>query len=308
MIRALHLSGRAAASAAALLLFATLCLAQEMPPGYAGTESCALCHEDIANAFAKNRHAAVGKEKRRGWEARACESCHGPGLKHTETTSAEDIRNPAKLPPSQADSSCLSCHTMQPTQVGRVQGSHAQNQVACATCHSVHTPPQAAQNRAARLNAQCATCHISQRAAFNRPHGHRLNQNAIHCTDCHNPHGTQMTASLRLSTGGEPGCLNCHNDKRGPFVFEHAPVRLEGCNSCHEPHGSANPRMLTRPNMAQLCLECHSNIALPSGRTNTGALGGIPPAFHDQLNPRFRNCTLCHQRVHGSHINKALLR
>jgi hypothetical protein len=33
-------------------------------------------------------------------------------------------------------------------------------------------------------------------------------------------------------------CVKCHGDKRGPFTFEHAPVRLEGCGACHQPHGS----------------------------------------------------------------------
>jgi hypothetical protein len=25
----------------------------------------------------------------------------------------------------------------------------------------------------------------------------------------------------------EPGCFKCHADKRGPFVFEHAPVKTD---------------------------------------------------------------------------------
>jgi len=307
MTRTTPLSGRTP-WAPVLLFFFSLPAPSQQKPGYAGTESCQLCHEDIAKAFERNRHAAVEKDKRRGWEGRACESCHGPGAKHAESASADDIRNPGKLLPGQADPACLSCHTMQSTQVGRVHGSHGKNQVACASCHPVHAPPPQAANRNTRINTQCASCHISQRASFQRPHGHRLNQNAVSCADCHNPHGTQTAASLPLSTGGEPGCLTCHGDKRGPFAFEHAPVRLEGCQSCHEPHGSANPRMLTRPSVTQLCLECHSNIVLPGGATNTGALGGIPPAFHDLRSARFRNCTICHVKVHGSHVSRALLK
>ena len=65
------------------------------------------------------------------------------------------------------------------------------------------------------------------------------------CVDCHNPHGTFKPAMTQAFAANEPGCLNCHGDKRGPFTFEHGPVRFEGCASCHEPHGSANPRMLT---------------------------------------------------------------
>ena len=37
--------------------------------------------------------------------------------------------------------------------------------------------------------------------------------------------------------------------------------------------------------------------------------GVVPPAFHDDLtSPRFRNCTICHQKIHGSYIDRNLLR
>jgi len=104
----------------------------------------------------------------------------------------------------------------------------------------------------------------------------------------------------------EPGCLNCHADKRGPFSFEHAPVRFEGCASCHEPHGSANPRLLTRQEVRLTCLECHAN--LPAALRAGTVLGVVPPAFHDLLSPRYRNCTVCHQKIHGSYVDRNLLR
>ena len=31
-----------------------------------------------------------------------------------------------------------------------------------------------------------------------------------------------------------------------------------GCGSCHVPHGTANPRLLKRPVVFTLCLECHN--------------------------------------------------
>ena len=30
---------------------------------------------------------------------------------------------------------------------------------------------------------------------------------------------------MRTFAASEPGCFRCHGDKRGPFTFEHAPVR-----------------------------------------------------------------------------------
>src|SRR5690242_7660601 len=81
---------------------------------YVGSETCQACHEDVFNAFQKNPHHSVETNKKRGFENKACESCHGPGSKHAESTSAADIRNPGKLPPAQADKICLTCHLNQP--------------------------------------------------------------------------------------------------------------------------------------------------------------------------------------------------
>src|SRR5690348_14775833 len=124
---------QALAVAAAMIFSASFTAAQEPAPDnkpvtYAGSEACQMCHEDIYKAFQKNPHIAVEKDKKRGWETRSCESCHGPGSKHTESTSAADIRNPAKLTVAEADKGCLTCHLNQPTHVGRVQNSHARNQ------------------------------------------------------------------------------------------------------------------------------------------------------------------------------------
>src|ERR1051325_4492492 len=80
-----------------------------LPAGYAGSEMCGACHEDIAKAFAKNPHDTVETDSKRGWESRACEACHGPGQKHTESTSADDIRNPSKLNAAATGKICMTC-------------------------------------------------------------------------------------------------------------------------------------------------------------------------------------------------------
>ena len=289
---------------------------QPQPAGaaaYAGDESCQACHEDIFKAFSRNPHQVLGRAKSRGWEGKACESCHGPGARHAESVSADDIRNPAKLPAAESSGLCLKCHLQQPHQIHRIQSAHARNAVSCAGCHTVHNPGPGgtaagyAPRKPAAVNAQCAACHTGVWAEFQRPHAHRLAQGAMSCTDCHNPHGSLPGSSLKTVRGNEPACLGCHGDKRGPFVFEHAPVRLEGCRTCHEAHGSGNPHMLTRAQVHLVCLECHAN--LPSVPAVSGKpLGGIPPAIHDLRTARFRNCTICHVKVHGSYGNRALLR
>jgi DmsE family decaheme c-type cytochrome len=281
--------------------------AADVAPPYAGSTVCQACHEDIFNAFAKSPHHLVDGDTRRGFEGEACEACHGPGLKHTQSADAADIRNPSKLAAAAADKICLTCHLNTPTQVGRLQSSHAKDQVACTTCHKVHADggQSLVIRRASAINQLCAGCHANVWAQFQRPDHHKLPEGAMSCVDCHNPHGSIRPAMGQSFAANEPGCLRCHGDKRGPFTFEHGPVRFEGCGTCHEPHGSANPRMLARHDVRLVCLECHAN--LPTAN-KSGTIGVVPPSFHDLRSPRFQNCTVCHQKIHGSYADRDLLR
>ena len=83
------------------------------------------------------------------------------------------------------------------------------------------------------------------------------------------PHNTEQAQA------NEEPCLKCHIDKRGPFVFEHAAVRIDGCETCHNPHGSVNAKLLKRPVVFTMCLECHNGVG------KFGPLGGIPQPGSD---------------------------
>ena len=272
---------------------------------YVGSEVCQGCHEDIFNAFQKNPHQIVETDKERGWAMKACESCHGPGSKHAESLSAADIVNPARVKPAQADRICLTCHLNQPTNVGRINSSHAKNQVSCTACHSIHKngPYGLVAEEFVGVNQLCTKCHIAVWASFQKPYRHRLPEGAMSCVDCHNPHGSFLPGNIRTVNANEPGCMRCHGNLRGPFVFEHAPVKVEGCAACHQPHGSVNPRMLTRAQVQFVCLECHANLPGLAPPAN-GTIGTVPPALHDLRSPRFQNCTTCHQKIHGSYVDR----
>ena len=279
----------------AMWVFALAAMAQAPNPKW---ESCAACHEDLVNSFTKNRHAGAKQ---------ACDSCHGNTAKHAETADPAEIRNPRKMTGKAGEATCLACHKNQATHVGRVSSGHGRSEVACTSCHNVHASTQPAQPK--DRNAQCMGCHTEARAQFSKPFAHKVQQGQVNCVDCHNPHGTfqpKALASTARHGGNEPGCLKCHTDKRGPFRYEHTPVRIEACSTCHEPHGSVNPRMLTRSDVSQQCLECH--VALPVNTASRQVLGGIPPAFHNIRDPFYRNCTVCHTKIHGSHVSKALLK
>jgi DmsE family decaheme c-type cytochrome len=275
-----------------------------------GSQACQVCHEDVYKAFQKNPHAGVDKDAKRGWEGKACESCHGPGSLHAEAGDKNGIRNPAKISTGEADKACLGCHLNQPTHAGRIQGAHAKNQVGCASCHPVHKPAsgEMVARSATAVNKLCAGCHQPVWAEFQKPYKHKLPEGAMSCVDCHNPHGSILPSSIRTASSNDPSCLKCHGDKRGPFVYEHAGVRLEGCKSCHQPHGSANPRMLARHEVRFVCLECHANLPAVGAQAQGARVGVVPPALHDLRSQRYQNCTICHVKVHGSNVDKALMR
>jgi DmsE family decaheme c-type cytochrome len=271
---------------------------------YVGSETCQGCHEEMFGNFAKNPHHALETDKKRAWAGKTCEACHGPGSRHAESADAKDIRNPAKLPPAESEKVCLTCHLNTSAQAGHLASSHAKNQVACVSCHTMHkSSEELASRRAATINAKCAACHGSVWASFQRPFRHKLPEGAMSCVDCHDPHGKPVSTQARAVISNQANCFQCHGDKRGPFVYEHEPLRTDGCTACHEPHGSSHPRMLTRNDTKVVCLECHANVGSPNP-----ALGGAPPAFHDLRSPIYQNCAVCHSKVHGSNVDRNFLK
>jgi DmsE family decaheme c-type cytochrome len=185
--------------------------------------------------------------------------------------------------------------------------------MACTSCHSIHRSQSVRSLLRKPQTALCEECHTDVRAQFAMPFKHRVEEGVIACTDCHNPHGsfapTWAMASrprhVDQAMANEEPCLKCHADKRGPFVFEHLGVRVDGCETCHAPHGSTNSRLLLRPVVFTLCLECHN------GAGNFGRQGkGIPAqtSNHNMADPRYQNCTACHVRIHGSNADSNFLR
>jgi hypothetical protein len=88
---------------------------ENKPAEFVGSTTCQMCHEDIFNAFQKNPHQQVETDKKRGWDTKACESCHGPGSKHAESARRRYQGNPPSSSPPKPTSICLTCHLNQPT-------------------------------------------------------------------------------------------------------------------------------------------------------------------------------------------------
>lgn len=281
---------------------------------YVGSTVCKTCHPDVWLNFNKNPHYKSIASAKEPAEKTGCEGCHGPGGAHVQAGGGKPtIRAFSLFTPDQALDTCLTCHSKDLSRANIRRSAHTEADVVCTNCHSIHKPATPKFLLAKQQTELCYTCHAPVRAQFEMPVKHRVNEGVVQCTDCHNPHGT-FAPSWRTGTGStlvtsaldnEQPCLKCHVDKRGPFVFEHASVRVEGCEGCHVPHGSMNAKLLRRPVTFTLCLECH-NGAGTFGRENTGVF--TQSASHNLLDPRYQKCTLCHVRIHGSNADPTFLR
>ncbi len=282
--------------------------------GYVGSNVCKTCHPDVWLKFYKNPHFKSIASGQEAPEKTGCEGCHGPGKAHVEGKGDKKaIVAFSELKPKQVLENCLRCHSETLSRANIQRSSHTLNDVVCSNCHSIHKSPAPKFLLAKTQTDLCYGCHASVRAQFSMPFKHRVNEGFMACTDCHNPHGTfaptwRMASRPRMvdqALANEEPCLKCHSEKRGPFVFEHAPVRVDGCESCHLPHGSMNSRLLRRPVVFTLCLECH-NGAGNFGRQGSGVLTQTP--VHNMADPRYQNCTTCHVRIHGSNTDSFFFR
>jgi DmsE family decaheme c-type cytochrome len=265
------------------------------PSEYLGAEVCKTCHDDIYSAWEKSPHWKTTLDTKGGPSHQGCESCHGPGSAHvagggdvTKIFVFEDHST------KEIDARCLTCHAGGTEHMNAINSVHSKNDVSCVSCHSPH---HAETREFLLVKAQpqlCYSCHLAKKAEFDMPFHHRVNEGLIQCTDCHNPHGTVRPHQVRTSSTQDAVCFTCHTDKQGPFVFEHQPVKVDGCQSCHLVHGGPNPHMLKLSNVNLLCLQCHTASSF------SGAPGA--PSFHNQAS-LFQSCVLCHSAIHGSNFD-----
>lgn len=298
-----------------LLGLSTLASAQENAPPAATatgaeeatTAACSDCH-DQAKSFVTNPHAR-GSVKDGSVSNDACATCHGDGTEHMQS-GGDKTKITVPRGRTGSDETCMLCHDVTTDKMAR-RGMHANSdQVNCLTCHSIHASDPRSPHLVAKPQlALCGTCHTQSASMQTKPYAHRLDRGGMSCSSCHEPHGRRataerspaMTGHLRRTQSGEAPCVSCHTEKRGPFVFAHGGAELAECTTCHEAHGSSNPKQLVRATVQQVCLECHSPTA-------TATLGSQPPSFHNLSLPRYQNCTTCHTAVHGSNRDPQLLK
>jgi len=260
------------------------------PAKYVGADNCKVCHEDLFKNLEKTPHWKTTLDKR-GPQWQGCESCHGPGAEHASSGDATKIFSYKGKSVKQVSDNCLQCHLYGAETSNFARSAHKIANVSCLDCHSVHSAKVRQFQLVKSQPDLCYSCHNEVKPEFSRPFRHRVNEGLLKCSECHNQHGGFLTKGLRSTAAQDQVCFTCHVEKAGPFVFEHAPVKTEGCMACHLPHGSSNPRMLRRNQVNLLCLECHTFTA-------DTPVPGIP-TFHNQA-VKYQACTICHVTVHGS--------
>jgi DmsE family decaheme c-type cytochrome len=132
-------------------------------------------------------------------------------------------------------------------------------------------------------NKACMTCHEGGKLMHWSGSIHARRD--ANCTDCHQMHVTHDRATTREKVSDT--CMTCHKEKKAQFEkASHHPIP-EGkmiCTDCHNPHGSAGPKLMVKDSVNETCYTCHMQYRGP---------------FLWNHQPVTQDCALCHN-PHGT--------
>jgi DmsE family decaheme c-type cytochrome len=237
-------------------------------------------------------------------EKLGCEACHGPGKAHVDAGGGKDtipvrFTKGSRNTTEEKNGACLSCHE-RGNRLFWAGSPHETRNLACVDCHAGHEPQPLKLSSDTRFNAPLSDVHA-------------------------------------IKQGQPELCLQCHQMRRAQLQrSSHMPYR-EGkvtCSSCHNPHGSPNPKQLIQPTVTENCVSCHTerrgpflwehppvmencaNCHEPHGTNNPQLLKVRMPRVCDSCHVTSRHpttptllnsvrdfnrgCTNCHSKIHGS--------
>jgi len=137
--------------------------------------------------------------------------------------------------------------------------------------------------------AQCLTCHKG--GMRNQWDGGQHQNNGVACNDCHKVH--QPADNVLSKKTQTEVCFTCHKEQRADSKkISHHPIGEAKvvCSDCHNPHGSAGPKLLKKNTVTETCYTCHAEKRGP---------------FLWEHQPVTEDCTNCHS-PHGSNITPLL--
>jgi len=228
---------------------------------YVGSETCVTCHQDQERRFKNTIMGKVMAHPRTPLEARCCESCHGPGKAHVEAGGGKEtipvrFGKDSQNSVEEKNAACLDCHS-KGNRLFWKGSPHQSRAMACVDCHQVKQELHPTLSSDSRYNAP-----LSENKGMKKPQPEL--------------------------------CLQCHQMRRAQLQrSSHMPYR-EGkvtCTSCHNPHGTPNPKQLIQSTTNENCLSCHTERRGP---------------FLWEHPPVMENCANCHE-AHGTN-NPQLLK
>jgi predicted CXXCH cytochrome family protein len=221
---------------------------------------------------------------------------------------------------------CGDCHDEVAELIEGSEYVHSPVEDGCAECHNPHSGPNPFM-LPAEGKQLCNECHddiVEEAKTAAVDHAPVLDEAG--CLNCHSPHASNVASNLLKPQ--RDLCLSCHNkpvesgdstlidmqDKLLQNKEWHEPIRKDGCAGCHQPHGSANFRLLEKSfppkfyanfesSQYALCFSCHENLAMTVKRTRTltNFRDGNRNLHYLHVNKarRGRTCRACHE-LHAS--------
>ncbi|WP_153914391.1 DmsE family decaheme c-type cytochrome [Shewanella sp. TC10] len=252
-----------------------------------GADGCLMCHkrsEKVMALFDGVHGQANSSSSPMG--GLQCEACHGPQGKHRgKNEPMIGFGEDAILTAQMQNTVCTACHNDTSRSAWHTS-MHADQDVSCVSCHEIHVAKDPVMVKKNQPKV-CAECHTKVNADIHKRSSHPIDNGSMVCSDCHNPHGT-MTESELKGYNVNQTCFECHAEKRGPFLWEHAPV-MENCANCHDAHGSVNNDLL-KSRVPMLCKQCHAGDIHAS----------TVPGDNQSIQTAGQGCLNCHSQIHGS--------
>jgi DmsE family decaheme c-type cytochrome len=177
--------------------------------------------------------------------AALCVTCHDEEDLPDMSRSAHGFTADKRAP------DCISCHGPSPTHAKKPAGVSERPHPDRMFTKKSTTP-------ASERNAACLTCHNkdAKRALWA---GSQHDAADIACNSCHKIHANSDKV-LSKATQTDV-CYTCHKEQRTQMNRpSHHPVP-EGkmsCSDCHNPHGSAGPKLVKRDSINDTCYTCHA--------------------------------------------------
>lgn len=137
------------------------------------------------------------------------------------------------------------------------------------------------------------------------------------CESCHSaidpstiPHKKKNKIARGLSAEQPDLCYGCHDQSLFTKKVVHAAVFM-GCTGCHNPHASANAKLLVSPTPG-LCFNCHDKAAFTKKNVHQPVASGDCTVCHNPHsgeNPSLLTsvvpdlCLMCHDKMSsGRHV------